>query len=119
VIDFLVALGVALLSGLGVGSGGLLVVWLTIVRGLGQIAAQGINLFFFIFSSGASTVVNFFTRKIAWKEVSLLSAGGSIGAAAGWLLLWVIEPNLLKKLFGAMLLAAGLPSLLRAFKKKE
>ena len=56
-IDFLVSCGVALLSGLGVGSGGLLVVFLTKYREIGQLFAQGVNLIFFIFSSGASTAV--------------------------------------------------------------
>ncbi len=120
-IDFFVALGVALLSGLGVGSGGLLVVWLTLRRGLGQVAAQGINLFFFLFSSGASTAVNCFRRRIAWRQVILLSIGGVAGAAAGYAVLNLLDPSLLKKLFGVMLLLTGAPALLRSLShlKKE
>ena len=118
-LDFFVAFGVALLSGLGVGSGGLLVVWLTLRRGLGQVAAQGINLFFFIFSSGASTAVNCFRRRIAWRQVILLSIGGVIGAAAGYAVLNMLRPDLLKKLFGAMLLITGAPALFRALPRRK
>ncbi len=120
-IDFFVALGVALLSGLGVGSGGLLVVWLTLRRGLGQVAAQGINLFFFLFSSGASTAVNCFRRRIAWRQVILLSIGGIAGAAAGYAVLNMLDPSVLKKLFGAMLMLTGAPALWRTLPhlKKE
>ena len=118
-IDFFVALGVALLSGLGVGSGGLLVVWLTLRRGLSQVAAQGINLFFFLFSSGASTAVNCFRRRIAWRQVILLSIGGVVGAVAGYAVLNMIRPALLKKLFGAMLLLTGTPALFRALSRRK
>ena len=118
-LDFFVALGVALLSGLGVGSGGLLVVWLTLRRGLSQVAAQGINLFFFIFSSGASTAVNCFRRRIAWRQVIILSIGGVIGAAAGYGVLNMLKPALLKKLFGSMLLITGAPALFRALPRRK
>ena len=47
-----VALAIAILSGLGVGSAGLLVVFLTVVSELPQRTAQGVNLMFFLFASG-------------------------------------------------------------------
>ena len=72
-IDFLVSCGVALLSGLGVGSGGLLVVFLTEYRAVGQLFAQGVNLIFFIFSSGASTAVNLRARNICYGAVTVMS----------------------------------------------
>ena len=39
---------IAILSGMGVGSAGLLVVYLTMVLGAPQLTAQGINLLFFL-----------------------------------------------------------------------
>lgn len=115
-IDFLVSCGVALLSGLGVGSGGLLVVFLTEYRGVGQLFAQGVNLIFFIFSSGASTAVNLRARNICYGAVMLMSIGGTVGAIVGAIVASILDPNLLRIGFGAMLLIGGIPSFIRALK---
>ena len=48
-LDLIIGTAVAVLSGMGVGSGGLLVVYLTLAGGIAQPAAQALNLFFFIF----------------------------------------------------------------------
>lgn len=115
-IDFFVSCGVALLSGLGVGSGGLLVVFLTEYRGIGQLFAQGVNLIFFIFSSGASTAVNLRARKICRGAVMLMSVGGIVGATVGALVASVLDPDLLRISFGAMLLIGGIPSFIRSLR---
>ncbi len=115
-IDFLVSAGVALLSGLGVGSGGLLVVFLTEYRGVGQLFAQGVNLIFFIFSSGAATAVNLRARKICYGAVLLMSIGGTLGAITGAIIASVLDPDILRIGFGLMLLISGVPALLRAIK---
>ena len=113
-IDFLVSCGVALLSGLGVGSGGLLVVFLTEYREVGQLFAQGVNLIFFIFSSGASTAVNLRARNICYSAVTVMSIGGTVGAIVGALVASVLDPDLLRMGFGLMLLIGGIPALWRA-----
>ena len=115
-IDFLVSAGVALLSGLGVGSGGLLVVFLTEYRGVGQLFAQGVNLIFFIFSSGAATAVNLRARRICYGAVTLMSIGGTIGAITGAIIASVLNPDLLRIGFGLMLLIGGVPSFIRSVK---
>ena len=115
-IDFLVSCGVALLSGLGVGSGGLLVVFLTEYREVGQLFAQGVNLIFFIFSSGASTAVNLRARNICYGAVTVMSVGGTVGAIVGALVASVLDPDLLRIGFGAMLLIGGVPSFIRSVK---
>ena len=115
-IEFIVSCGVALLSGLGVGSGGLLVVFLTKYREVGQLFAQGVNLIFFIFSSGASTAVNLRARNICYGTVTFMSIGGTIGAIVGALVASVLAPDLLRIGFGLMLLIGGIPSLIRSVK---
>lgn len=113
-IDFIVSASVALLSGLGVGSGGLLVVFLTEYRNVGQLFAQGVNLLFFIFSSGAATAVNLRRRKICYGSVLYLSLGGIIGATVGAVGASFIDPAYLRIGFGAMLLIGGIPAFLRS-----
>lgn len=115
-MDFLVGLGVALLSGMGVGSGGLLVVYLTLIRNTAQLQAQGINLFFFLFSSSASCAVNLRRRNIAWGQVTVLGISGAAAAICGSLLAAVINPTLMRRLFGLMLLASGAPGLLSSLR---
>ena len=113
-IDFLVSASVALLSGLGVGSGGLLVVFLTEYREVGQLFAQGVNLLFFIFSSGAATAVNLRKRRIAYGTVLVMSLGGVVGAVIGAMGASMIDPAYLRIGFGAMLLIGGIPTLIRS-----
>lgn len=113
-VDFFVSASVALLSGLGVGSGGLLVVFLTEYRSVGQLFAQGINLLFFIFSSGSATAVNLRLRKICYGSVLLMSVGGVIGAIVGAVSASFIDPAYLRIGFGFMLLIGGIPSLVRS-----
>ena len=105
-----------MLSGLGVGSGGLLVVFLTKYREIGQLFAQGVNLIFFIFSSGASTAVNLRARNICYGAVTFMSIGGTIGAIVGALVASVLAPDLLRIGFGIMLLIGGIPSFIRSVK---
>ena len=115
-VDFIVSASVALLSGLGVGSGGLLVVFLTEYRGVGQLFAQGINLLFFIFSSAAATAVNLRKRRIAYGTVLLMSLGGAVGAIVGAFAASLIDPAYLRIGFGIMLLVGGIPTLLRSLR---
>ena len=51
-LDILVSFLIATLSGLGIGSGGLLVIYLTLLDGMPQLRAQGVNLVFFSFLQG-------------------------------------------------------------------
>ncbi len=121
-LDFLVSLGVAVLSGLGVGSGGLLVVFLTQFRGIGQLVAQGINLLFFLFSSASSTAVNIRIRNIDPRVVLPLSLGGAVGSIIGASVASRLPPDVLRVGFGAMLLLGGVPALIKtigAFGKKK
>lgn len=119
--DAIVSAAVAALSGMGVGSGGLLVVWLTRADGLGQVEAQGANLLFFLFASAASCAVNLRLRRVGAGTAVLLAAGGVVGAVLGACLASVLDPTLLRRLFGGMLLVTGVPALVRslaAFRKR-
>lgn len=105
--DILAALAIALLSGMGVGSAGLLVVWLTAMDAVPQLTAQGLNLFFFIFSSGAAMLVHLRRRRIYFELCALMIPLGVIGALLGTSLARGLDGELLRRLFGAMLLVCG------------
>lgn len=116
---FIITLVIAVLSGMGVGGGGLLVIYLVLFEGAEQIAAQGINLAFFIIAAAASTVFNAKKRKIRWGITLIMSASGIVAAYFGALVAGAIDPTLLRRIFGGTLVMGGAASLLSSLKKKD
>lgn len=114
---FLLDLGAALLiaglSGMGVGSGGLFVIYLTLLRGAPQLAAQGWNLLFYLFAAGSSLAVHIRRRALRWGLIATLAGAGLVGAYFGSALAPQIDPTILRRLFGGMLVASGGVVLLR------
>lgn len=124
VFDIIAAFIMGALSGMGIGGGGLLVIYLTLFKRIGQIEAQGLNLYFFLFASIASLFIHYKKRKIDYKKVLLLGASGMVSAYFGSYLASKVSPYTLRVLFGVMLLLAGgislgrqIPQLVR--RKKE
>ena len=60
---------IALLSGLGVGGGGLFVVFLNLFTELSQLTVQGINLLFFIPIGILALIIYTIKKQIKWKAV--------------------------------------------------
>ena len=106
-IDIIASFFIAALSGMGVGSGGLFVIWLTLAAGTPQFAAQGLNLLFFLFSSGTSLIVHAKKRNILWGAVLVLSIFGILGSLFGSFIAGYISAPLMRKIFGAMLIISG------------
>ena len=109
-----VAVGTVLgfLSGLGIGGGSLLILWLTLVLDMEPSIARGINLLFFL---PAAAVACFFRWKqgcIQWKLLLPAMVGGCTSAALCSMLSMGMDMELLKKLFGGLLIITGLRELL-------
>ena len=117
IVDIIAALIMGALSGMGVGGGGLLVIYLTAFKSLGQIASQGINLYFFIFASVASLFVHCRKRKINYKAVVLLSGAGIPFAIIGSVAASVTDPETVRTVFGIMLILAGAVTLFKGSKE--
>ena len=117
-IYIIIAFFIALISGLGIGGGGLFATYLAIFTSLPQLSVQGYNLMFFIFCAGASVIAQIFRRKINMRVVALMALGGVAGSLLGSLLTLVLPEEYLRKLFGIMLVATGLISLRSAFMQK-
>lgn len=118
-IDVIFSGAAAVLSGLGLGSGGLLVIYLTIFGEYQQITAQGINLLFFLFSSGSAMVYHFFHRKINYGVVLTLVCSGMVGALVGTALVKVLGGPAVRKIFGFMLVISGVLALKKASGRAE
>lgn len=114
--DILAGTAIGALSGMGVGSAGLLVIYLTLFRGFDQRTAQGLNLCFFIFASASAALIHRNRRKIDSATVALNSLGGMPGAYLGCLAASFAHPQFLRKAFGVFLTLAGVLSLLKSRK---
>lgn len=102
---------IAVPAGLGVGGGGLLVLYLTLVARLPQARAQGLNLLFFLCAAGAALLVHRKKRTFSLKTLWLLAAAGAVFSLLGAMLATVVNHDILRKCFGALLLLSGTFSL--------
>ena len=116
-LDFIVAVFTATLSGTGVGGGGLYVIYLTLVRDVPQLTAQGINLAFFIAGALASMLLHLRKRKFVFPLVLTMGLLGALGSLAGALLAKMLDTVVLSKCFGAMLVLCGFRTLFAKVKK--
>ena len=99
------------LTGLGVGGGSLLIIWLTAVLGTDPATARGINLLFFL--PGALIAVLFRRKQgtVKWCNVLPPAVAGCIAAAIFSYFSTVWDTEILKKVFGSILIAAGIREL--------
>ncbi len=84
------------------------VIFLTLIQNTPQLAAQGLNLLFFLFSSGAALCVHLFRTPPFWGLLLFLIPAGLLGAWGGTALALYLPQALLRKLFGGLLVVSGL-----------
>lgn len=105
---------IAILSGLGIGSGGLFVIFLTAVYGVSVTQARGMNLLFFVFSASAALILHSLRRRIDLSLALKLAIFSLIGTLIGTRIAAHIDPSLLRQLFGTFLIICGGYTLLSA-----
>lgn len=96
------------LSGLGIGGGSLLILWLTLVLGMGPEAARGINLLFYLPGAAIACLIR---RKEGHVDLRRLLPAILAGCAAAAVCTWLsagLDMELLRKLFGGLLVVTGL-----------
>lgn len=99
------------LSGLGIGGGSLLILWLTLILDLPQETARAINLMFFIPSALISCLFRLKQGVLDIKRILPALAAGCAGAIVFTLLGQRIDASLLRKPFGILLLLTGIREL--------
>ena len=110
--DLIAGTVLGFLAGIGTGGGSLLLLWLTSVRGLSPEVARTINLLFFIPSALIATVLRKQRVRPQYKSLLPAIAAGCIAAMVTSLLGRDMDTELLKKLFGGLLIAAGIREIL-------
>ena len=99
------------LSGLGVGGGSLLILWLTLVANVPQEVARSINLMFFLPTALISSLFRWKKGNLQIKKVLPAILGG---VSAAVLFTWLsghISSEALKAPFGILLLVTGIREL--------
>lgn len=103
------------LSGFGIGGGTLLLLWLTMVSGMDQLKAGGVNLLYFV-CCALPALWGHWKNGLIEKKAALWCAAAGLPAcilaaiAANWL-----DVTLLRRMFGVFLLFIGFREL---FSKK-
>lgn len=111
--SFVIPVVLAMLSGMGLGGGGLFVIYLNTFSELPQLHMQAINLIFFIFAAGASLLIHLSRRKIYGRAVLVMTACGVVGSLIGSAAALGIDGDILGDIFGIMLICAGSYSFFR------
>ena len=117
-VPALAGLITGILSGFGVGGGTLLLVYMTVVAGLDQHLAQGINLLYFL-PAGLMALPNHVKNGYIEKRALLPAIGAGLVCAgvAAWVAT-AMDTGVLKKWFGAFLVLIGLWELMGKRKQR-
>lgn len=105
------------LTGLGIGGGSLLILWLTLAADIDPIAARGINLLFFLPAAAISCIFRCRQGTLCWKTSLPSIISGCLAAAVFSFLSLYLRTEVLRKGFGVLLLVTGIRELL--YRPKE
>ena len=119
-MKWLIIITAGVLSGaaasLGIGGGGILIIFLTLIFNTDQLISQGINLLFFIPIAVISIVIYAKQGLIKFKNIIPIVVFGLLGVAVGMPIATLMGDSMLRKIFGIVLAALGIVEL---FKKKR
>lgn len=110
-VNMIVGTVLGFLSGLGVGGGSLLLLWLTLVAGEPQETARVMNLMFFLPCALVATVFRWKQSRADLRLALPAVAAGLLGALLGNFLGPSLNGELLKKAFGVLFLITGIREL--------
>ena len=113
ILPLIVGFGTGILSAWGMGGGTLLIPLLTLLLGMDQHTAQGVNMLAFLPAAILSLLVHKKAGLLQWKEGAGLILPGIAGAVGGALIASVLQADWLRRLYGGFLI---LLAFLRAFR---
>lgn len=119
VICALVGAVLGCLAGLGVGGGSILILWLTAILQMPYADARFLNLMFFLPTALISCIFRWHQGALQLKKLLVAIICGVIAAGIFSLLSHQLDTDLLKKLFGALLIFTGFRELTYRRKKAK
>ena len=105
-----------ILGSMGLGGGGILIIYLSLFTNTKSLTAQGINLLFFIPIGLLSIIIYGVKKQIKWKPTLKMAIFGIIGAVCGIYLADILGGDITRKIFGGILILMGITEL---FKKEK
>lgn len=108
-----------IISGMGLGGGVLLVPVLTLILGVEQKTAQGINLLYFIPTAVFALIVHYKNKLVNNKLLFLIAIPGIIGSVGGSFLAMKLHNDILSKCFAGFLFLLGLYELFKKTPKSK
>lgn len=105
-----------ILGGMGLGGGGILIIYLSLFTETRQLTAQGINLLFFIPIGVLALIIYSFKKQIKWKAVFKFSLWGLLGSVTGLYFTDFLGGKITGKIFGGLLVILGI---IEIFKRKR
>ena len=106
-VMLIVGTALGFLTGLGIGGGSLLILWLTMVLNADPITARSINLLFFIPSAVIACIFRLKQGSLNLRPILPAIIAGCIAAGLFSWISTILDVEILKKGFGIVLLAAG------------
>lgn len=119
VMSIFVGAVLGFLSGLGVGGGSLLILWLTLVQNVEVQTARSVNLLFFLPCALIAAVFRWKQGAVDIPKLLPAILSGCIAAFVFSMLSQNLDTGILKKLFGGILIATGLRELTYKPKKTQ
>lgn len=95
------------LSGFGIGGGSLLLLYLTMIEGMPQYQAGGLNLMYFIVCAPAALYSHIKNKLVNWSAAIWCIAAGVPASAAAAIVAARIDTGWLRRAFGVFLLYVG------------
>ena len=117
-MNFLIALVLAALSGMGVGGGGLFALYLKLFSDYGQLQVQALNLLFFLCAASAALCVHLMSRRVYFLPVLIMICAGVAGSLLGSSLALSVDGGALSKIFGCILILSSVYSFFKAGKAR-
>nr|WP_308506746.1 sulfite exporter TauE/SafE family protein [uncultured Agathobaculum sp.] len=111
-LSVLAGLATGILSGFGIGGGSLLLLYLTLFAGVGQFAAAGINLLYFIACAPAALWSHIKNGLVEGRAAGWCVLAGVATSVAAALLAARMDTDWLRRAFGVFLLYVGAKELL-------
>ena len=111
IVNFIIGFATGIISGFGIGGGSLLVLYLTAIAEVAQQEAGGINLLYFIGCAPAALIGHIRHKTVKWQAVVWCVIAGIATAIPTALLTNGMDTDLLRRLFGGVLVYVGIREL--------
>ena len=109
----------AVFTSMGLGGGSILMIFLLSFLSVQQIAAQGINLVFFVPVAAVSLLFHVKNGFVKWRVALPAALAGLVGGGAGAWAATLIDEGFLRYAFAGFLILSGSLQLIQSFRKRK